>query len=83
MIICPHCGHVNPDARILCTNCYKPLRPEERRWMGLFYIVAGVLAIAADSQFDLNHIPWLLTVAGVVAIIYVSPTLHRAALSGC
>lgn len=74
MIVCPHCSHVNPDSRILCINCYKPLRPDERRWMGFFYIVGGVLAIATESHFDL-YIPGGLIVAGIAAVVWGLITL--------
>lgn len=74
MIVCPHCSHVNPDTRILCTNCYKPLRPDERRWMGFFYIGGGILAIAIESRFD-YYLPGGLIVVGVLAIIWGLATL--------
>ncbi len=81
MTKCQFCGEPNPSQRTICIHCSRLIKPEKKKSRfariisGFGWIVAGVILIAADSEFDLSlfhlvSIPFLLSIIGVSIILY-------------
>jgi hypothetical protein len=83
MKICPHCNQENPDDRMMCNNCGRPIRIETNKSKvinSLIFILIGIVLIIFDLGVDIYifiPIPYALTLIGIFSIFIGIEGIYR------
>jgi uncharacterized protein (DUF983 family) len=83
MKICPHCNQENPDDRMMCNNCGRPIRIETNKSKvinSLIFILIGIVIIIFDLGVDIYifiPIPYALTLIGIFSIFIGIEGIYR------